>query len=82
MPVTSTLAVVKNESDGVVKHRLIIDCRVSGSNDAADRHERIIIPKAWEIVRDVMALKKICKQGEQVCLFVLDFKDAFYMPPA
>ena len=73
VPVTSKLAVVRNESDGVVKYRLILDCRVSGSNDAADRHERILLPKAWDIVREVMALKKICKDGEQVALFVLDY---------
>ena len=54
VPVTSKLAVVRHESDGVVKYRLILDCRVSGSNDAADRHERILLPKAWDIVRDVM----------------------------
>ena len=72
---------VKNESDGIIKYRLILDCRVSGSNDAAERRERILLPKAWDIIRDIMALRKNCKSHEEVFLFVLDFKDAFYMLP-
>ena len=60
---------------------LILDCRVSGANDAAERHERILLPKAWDIIRDIMALRKACREGESVYLFVLDFKDALYMLP-
>ena len=60
---------------------MILDCRVSGSNDAAERSERILLPKAWGVVRDAMALRKTCKQHEEVILFVLDFKHAFYMLP-
>ena len=56
-PVTSKLALVKQTKDGVTKCRLILDCRVSGSNDAAQRSERILLPKCWDIVRDAMALK-------------------------
>ena len=80
-PISSKLAVVRNESDWVVKYRLILDCRVSGSNDAAERCERILLPKAWDIIRDAMALRKACKKHEEVFSFVLDFKDAFYMLP-
>ena len=36
-PVTSKLVVVTNISDGVINHRWILDCRASGSNDAAVR---------------------------------------------
>ena len=67
--------------DGVKKYRLILDCRVSGSNDAARRVERVLLPKCWDIIRDIMALKKVCGDSEEVLLFVLDFKDAFYMLP-
>ena len=80
-PVTSKLAVVTNISDGVIKYRLTLDARVSGSNDAAVRQERISLPKAWDIVRDIMALRKQCRRREDVYLFVLDFRDAFYMLP-
>ena len=40
-PVSSKLALVKNAKDGVTKCRLILDCRVSGSNDAATMVERV-----------------------------------------
>ena len=80
-PVSSKLALVRNEKDGVVKCRLILDCRMSGSNDAARKRERVLLPKCWDIVRDVMALRKGCKRGESIFLFVLDFRDAFYMLP-
>ena len=39
------------------------------------------MPKAWDIVRDIMALKKQCWGDEKVFLFVLGFRDAFYMLP-
>ena len=58
---------------------MISDCRVSGSNDAARRVERVLLPKCWDIIRDVMALKKVRDVSEEVLLFVLDFKAAFYM---
>ena len=80
-PVSSKLALVKNTKDGVTKCRLILDCRVSGSNDAATKVERVLLPKCWDVLRDIMALRKGCKRGEKIALFVLDFRDAFYMLP-
>ena len=57
-PVTSKLALITTENDGVLKHRLILDCRVSGASDAARRYERILLPKAWDAVAAIMDLKK------------------------
>mgnify|MGYP006875435449 CR=1 FL=1 len=62
-PVTSKLALITTEKDGVLKHRLILDCRVSGANDAASRFERILLPKAWDIVGSIMDLKKKTRRG-------------------
>ena len=80
-PVTSKLALITTEKEGVLKHRLILDCRVSGANDAARRCERILLPKAWDIVASTMELKKKATRGEVIELMVLDFADAFYMLP-
>ena len=80
-PVSSKLALVKNTKDGVTKCRLILDRRVSGSNDAATKVERVLLPKCWDVLRDIMALGQTCNHGEKVKLFVLDFRDAFYMLP-
>ena len=41
-PITSKLAVIKSVKEGIVKYRLILDCRISGPNDAALRRERIL----------------------------------------
>ena len=58
-PATPKLAAVKTVKEGVTKYRLIIDCRVSGSNDAATRNERILLPQtAWAFLRDIMALRR------------------------
>ena len=80
-PITSKLALITTEKDGALKHRLILDCRVSGANDAARRCERILLPKAWDIVASTMELKKRATKGEVVELMVLDFADAFYTLP-
>ena len=45
-PFSSKLALVKDEK------------RVSGSNSAALKAERTLLPKCWDIVRGVMALRK------------------------
>ena len=79
-PVLSKVAliIVKETSIGK-KYRLILDCRVSGSNDAAKKVERALLSKCWDVVRDAMALKKQCAGDEGISLFVLDFRDAFYI---
>ena len=41
-PILSKLALITTTKDGVLKHRLILDCRVSGVNDHARETERII----------------------------------------
>ena len=54
---------------------------MSGSNDAAFRSERILLPKAWDVVSGIMELQKRVVDGEVVEFVVLDFADAFYMLP-
>ena len=46
-PVLSKLALITTTKDGVTKYRLILDCRVSGSNSRTRKSERIILPRAW-----------------------------------
>ena len=43
-PVVAKLALITTANDGVTKHRLILDCRVSGANDHARKSERILLP--------------------------------------
>ena len=80
-PVLAKLALIETVKDGVVKYRLILDCRVSGSNDQTRKSERILLPKVWDVIRDVLHFHTILQPGEGVELMVCDFTDAFYMVP-
>ena len=63
---------ITTEKNGVLKHRLILGCRVSGANDAAKRYERILLPKAWDVVAAIMDLKKRAGKQDIIELMVLD----------
>ena len=55
--VTSKLALITTAKDGNLTHRLILDCRVSGTNDHATKVERVILPSAWDVVHYSLMLK-------------------------
>ena len=79
-PVISKGALISKEKDGVMKHRLILDCRVSGTNSATRKWERIVLPKIWDIIRDVMHLWRDYPDGS-LSFLVCDITDAFYKVP-
>ena len=85
-PVITKGALTSKQKDGIWKHRLILDCRVSGANSATHKWERILLPKAWDVVRGTMRLKKLAtatQEGRTLSYFVCDVKDAFHkLPPA
>ena len=78
----SKLALITTTKDGIIKHRLILDLRVSGCNDAATKVERIILPSAWDVVNNTMRVVARGGNSNDVSFFVCDFRDAFYMLPA
>ena len=80
-PVVAKMALISKEKDGILKHRLILDCRVSGVNERATRNERIVLPRIWDAVRDGLELMLYGEAGHTLEFMVLDFKDAFYMLP-
>ena len=51
---------------GILKLRLVLDCRVSGANDKAVKRERIIQPRLWDVVTDATHLYSCCQGGEEV----------------
>jgi len=46
LPYLSKLALITTSKDGVLKHRLILDFKMSGINDRATKTERIVLPSA------------------------------------
>ena len=80
-PILSKLALITTCKDGVYKHRLILDCRISGSDDRAVNVERALLPGAWNVVHDTLMMKTKANQEYALRYLVLDFKDAFFMLP-
>ena len=75
------LALITTEREGTLKHRLILDCRVSGTNSSTTKHERIVLPRIGDLIRDALILKKMEGQGKKLHFLVVDFEDAFYKVP-
>ena len=83
-PVVSKGALISKLTDGVMKHRLVLACRVSGANSSTSAWERILLPKGWDLVRDSMRLKKAAVEkgiAPDLTDFVCDVADAFYKVP-
>ena len=80
-PIVSYIALITTIEDGVEKHGLVLYCRMSGSNSRTLNSERILLPKAWDIIGGALGMQALCVDDEPLELFVLDFSDAFYMLP-
>ena len=60
---------------------MILDCRVSGTNSATTKYERIVLPLVWDVVRNALGLMAGKVDGSEVSWLVCDFQDAFYKLP-
>ncbi len=80
-PVLSRVHVLTKERLGKTKRRLILDCKRSGLTDASRKAERALLPRAVDVVDDIMSLECDADEGEGVQLLVLDFSDAFWQIP-
>ena len=56
-PVLNKMALITVMKDGALKHRLILDCRVSGANSNTRKYERVVIPRISDLLRDALKLK-------------------------
>ena len=71
-------AVVKPREDGTTKLRLIIDMLRSHVNEHVRLHERIVLPRIVDMVRDSVSLLEGSSDGGDVDLMILDWEDAFH----
>ena len=72
----SRIAVVAKQKQGKTKVRLVHDLRRSGVNERVVTGERVVLPKATDVVADALDLME--STGEPECeFFGLDFADAF-----
>ena len=78
-PVPSPLGdVVRLKPDGSVKHRLIQDLKASSVNSASKVSERQVLPRFVDHARD---LAFASRDGSDMGVFVVDFKNAFMTLP-
>ena len=54
---------------------------MSGGNDHAAKHERVLLPKLWDIIADTVFLHFMLKAGESVDFAICDVRDVFFMLP-
>ncbi len=80
-PVLSRVHVLTKERLGKTKRRLILDCKRSGLTDASRKAERALLPRAVDVVDDILSLECDAAAGEGVQILVLDFSDAFWQIP-
>ena len=53
---TRLTLITKVKPDGSLKHRLIWDMRRSGVNGLIQQAERIVLPRSYDFVEDILAL--------------------------
>ena len=83
-PVVSDLIVVTKISAGGVKKRIIIDLRRSGVSRSSFKSERVMLPRALDLVWDVLDLLADADADEvegEPTHIILDFMDAFFQVP-
>ena len=74
----SKMAAVVKREDGTTKLRLIIDMSRSYVNEHVRLHERIVLPRIVDMVRDSVSLLEGSSDGGDVDLMILDWEDAFH----
>ena len=81
-PVLNKFAcVVKQKPDGSLKHRIIVDSKQSMVTAASRKMFKAVLPRATNLINDIVALVDSCGDKEEVEAFVLDADDAFWQIP-
>ena len=77
------MALITTETrTGELKRRLILDCRVSGTDAATIKWDIIPLPRILDVLQDIMTLQAITlDDGSELSYFVCDFPDAFFAVP-
>jgi hypothetical protein len=73
--------ITKERGDGSLKHRVIMDLRANGVNDAVTLPERQVLPTVYDHARDMTVLSAGLGADEMVRCMVLDIRDAFMGVP-
>ena len=74
---SSVGVIVKDDGRGKRKVRLVHDLRRSHINSHISYQERLVLPRLCDAIEDILNMLETRQAHEQVCLVVLDVKDAF-----
>ena len=74
---TKVATLVKQKSDGTQKVRFIVDMLRSGINSLATAGERIVLPRAMDLINSTLDLWEAAKPGESLEFLTIDIADAF-----
>ena len=81
-PVLNKFAcVMKARLDGTVKRRIIMDSKRSLVTEASRKSYRAVLPRATDLVHDILDLMATADSPEDLDILVLDAKDAFWQVP-
>ena len=71
----------KMKADNTMKHRLVWDLLRSGVNSVVRQGERVILPKLYDLIEDILDLLRSATPGEEVYVLGADIEDAFHQIP-
>ena len=74
---TKVATLVKQKSDGTQKVRFIVDMLRSGVNSLAVAGERIVLPRATDLINSTLRLWEAARPGEFLEFLTIDIADAF-----
>ena len=80
-PLLSRFGLLIKWRDGKCKKRVILDCKQSGLSKRTRRRYKVMLPRVTDAVRDALKLLANRLPLEQLEIFILDFKDAFWSIP-
>ena len=79
--VLSHVRLISRERGGKVKHRPVFDARASGISSASSNIERVLLPRALDVVQDALEAWRETGQKHPLQFLVIDFSDAFWQIP-
>ena len=80
-PILSKFAVLKKVNNGRVKKRIILDLKQSGVTRCTRQTHRVVLPRASDVVHDILRMLSERQGDEDIESLVLDFVDAFWNIP-
>jgi len=73
--------IVKEKIDGTVKRRIIMDSRRSSVTEASRKSYRAVLPRATDLISDMLSMIAAAQSPDDVEVFICDAKDAFWQLP-